>query len=42
MKLDDEEGNSIFKAMTQLDDEMKKEAMKKMRQYFEECRDYFP
>ena len=36
MKQDDEEGNSIFKAMTQLDDEMIKEAMNKMRQSFEE------
>ena len=36
MKQDDEEGNSIFKAMTQLDDEMIKEAMSKMRQSFEE------
>ena len=36
MKQDDEEGNSIFKAMTQLDDEMIKEAMNKMRHSFEE------
>ena len=36
MKQDDEEGNSIFKAITQLDDEMLKEAMNKMRQSFEE------
>ena len=31
-----EEGNSIFKAMTKIDDEMIKEAMNKMRQSFEE------
>ena len=36
MKQDDEEGNSMFKTMTQLDDEMIKEAMNNMRQSFED------
>ena len=36
VKQDDDEGNSIFQTMTQLDDEMMQEAMNKMRQAFEE------
>ena len=31
VKQDDDEGNSIFQTMTQLDDEMIQEAMNKMR-----------
>ena len=41
MKQDDDEGNSIFQAMTQLDDEMIQEAMNKMRQAFDENREKF-
>ena len=36
VKQDDDEGNSIFQTMTQLDDEMIQEAMHKMRQAFDE------
>ena len=36
MKQDDDEGNSIFQAMTQFDDEMIQGAMNKMRQAFDE------
>ena len=36
MKQDDDEGNSIFRTMTQLDDELIQEAMNNMRQAFDE------
>ena len=36
MKQDDDEGNSMFQAITQSDDEMIQEAMNKMRQAFDE------
>ena len=36
VKQDDDEGNSIFQTMTQLDDEMIQEAMNNMRQAFDE------
>ena len=36
VKQDDDEGNSMFQTMTQLDDEMIQEAMNKMRQAFDE------
>ena len=36
MKQDDDEGNSIFQTMTQLDDKLIQEAMNNMRQAFDE------
>ena len=36
MKQDDDEGNSMFRTMTQLDDELIQEAMNNMRQAFDE------
>ena len=36
MKQDDDKGNSVFRTMTQLDDELIQEAMNNMRQAFDE------
>ena len=41
MKQDDDKGNSVFRTMTQLDDELIQEAMNNMRQAFEENSEKF-